>query len=160
MAAAEMPEDDDQGSIVNEIFSTAWMIASSDPEAIDNTFWQWVRTVADSCRTQDDWQRLLAVLLGISLDPRCDKTPVYGFRVGPNPAASHGLTGSARRRHTKLDGASAGEGASNRRRAAARSATNKHTRKQNRRRLRDLLDGAAEASVGEERALSRWLLDD
>ena len=155
-----MVEEDD-GSIVNEIFSTAWMIASSDPVSIDTAFWQWVRHVSDECRTPDDWQRLLAVLLGISLDPRGDKTPVYEFRVGPNPAASRGLQISAHRRHAKPDGSLATvETGSVRRRAVAKTVATKSSRKEKRRRLRALLDGSPEAVAGEERALSRWVLDD
>ncbi|KAL1524840.1 hypothetical protein AB1Y20_019720 [Prymnesium parvum] len=150
-----MESSEAEGSIVNEIFSLAWQIASADGE-VDTPFWQWVRLLADACRTPDDWERLRATLLGISLDPRMDKAPIYHFRVGANPAAAHGLRGSARRR-ARRGAAGGGEGAS--RRGARRVARREQSRER-RARLRELLDGEAEAEAGEWRALCAWLLEE
>ena len=76
---AAAPAEEDHGSIMNEVFTVAWQIASgpehapqSHPtlvrqssqltDAVDFPFWQAVRRVAETCRTTADWQRLLALL--------------------------------------------------------------------------------------------------
>ena len=166
-AAAE-----EHGSIMNEVFTVAWEIASGPQhaqqphptlvrqssqltDAVDWPFWQTVRRVAETCRTTGDWQRLLAVLLGISLDPFMNKSPLYSFGVAPNPAAVHGLRASrpARRRPPVAEGDS-----------SARLASSRHTsageRKAKRHRLRALCDGAAARHDGEQRELTLWLLGD
>ena len=166
-AAAE-----DHGSIMNEVFTVAWEIASGPQhaqqphptlvrqssqltDAVDWPFWQTVRRVAETCRTTGDWQRLLAVLLGISLDPFMNKSPLYSFGVAPNPAAVHGLRASrpARRRPPVAEGDN-----------SARLASSRHTsaseRKAKRHRLRALCDGAAARHDGEQRELTLWLLGD
>lgn len=161
------------GSIVNEVFAAAWRIARgdgqpSDPSLqpqVDHGFWKQVRLVAEQCRTQDDWQRLLALILGIALSPTLDKTPLYMFSTSANAATQGGLRPQrpSRRRRTE---ASAADGAGARRRrgaaALAREAVEarRTERRKNRRRLRSLLDGAKEKTLDEVRTLARWVLDD
>ena len=114
--------EEDHGSIVNEVFAVAWQIASGPEQeqqqptlkrqssqltdAVDWPFWQQVRRLGEACRTAEDWQRLLALLLGISLDPFMNKAPIYSFGVAPNPALAHGLRASrpARRRPARAEG--------------------------------------------------------
>ena len=154
---------EDHGSIMNEVFTVAWEIASGTQHAphptlrrqssqltdsVDWPFWQTVRRLTETCRTAEDWQRLLAVLLGISLDPVMNKSPIYSFGAAPNPAAAHGLRASrpARRRPPQAEGDH-----------AARLATSRHStsaeRKAKRHRLRALCDGAAARHDGEQREL-------
>jgi hypothetical protein len=158
-------EDEATGSIVNEVFAAAWRIARGDSQQVDTMFWQQVRLVAEQCRTQDDWQRLLALLLGIALNPSLDKTPLYMFSA--NAAAQHGLRPqrpSRRRRAEAYESDGAG-GPARRRRgpaALAREAieARRTERRRSRRRLRSLLDGAKERTPDEVRTLARWVLDD
>eukprot|EP00967_Tisochrysis_lutea_P122184 scaffold202002_cov28-Tisochrysis_lutea.AAC.2 len=168
-------EDDGvAGSIVNEVFATAWRIARGDgylPDdllrpPVDQYFWQQVRIAAEQCRTHDDWQRLLAVLLGISLSPTLDKSPLYSFLVSPNAAAEHGLRPQrpSRRRRAEATALS-GSSVCPRKRgpaALAREAieARRTERRKSRRRLRALLDGAKERQPDEVRTLARWVLDD
>ena len=162
--------EEDHGSIMNEVFSVAWEIAASTPDmsgptlvrqssnltdAVDWPFWQAVRALADACRTGEDWQRLLAVLLGISLDPAMNKNPIYMFTVAPNPAHAHGLRASrpARRRPPPA------EGAESHKRAAARHEA-RAERLAKRARLRALIGGAPPQHEREMQELALWLLDD
>eukprot|EP00965_Chrysotila_dentata_P114363 3779897-Pleurochrysis_carterae.AAC.1 len=78
------------GSIVNEVFALAWQIARgglpnsvavSNSNSIDQPFWMRVRLLAEQCESDTDWRRLRAVLLGISLDPRSDTTPLFAFSL-------------------------------------------------------------------------------
>ena len=169
---AAAPAEEDHGSIMNEVFAVAWQIASGPEhapqphptlvrqssqltDAVDWPFWQAVRRVAETCRTTADWQRLLALLLGISLDPFMNKSPLYSFSVAPNPAAVHGLRASrpARRRPPAAAGDSSAQRASSRH-------TSTGERKAKRQRLRALCEGAAARHDGEQRELTLWLLGD
>ena len=90
-------------SVRNQVFRVAWKIAlgtslpalkrqsSLISEAYDVAFYVHVQRLGERCRTAEDWERLLALLLGISLDPSMDTTPVWAFELAPNPAAAHGL---------------------------------------------------------------------
>merc|ERR1719446_5259 len=94
-----------ENSLLNEVFSVAWGIASRDG-AIDSDFWAHVRLLAERCRTDDDWQSLLGVLLQISLSdrpPPLDREPIYRWSIGRAP--STGLRAS-RPKRGQLDGSS------------------------------------------------------
>jgi len=163
----------DEVSVINKVFAVAWDIArtpstgrtlkrqsSQITEAVDDGFWQHVKLLADTCRTDDDWQRLLGVLHQISLDPRLDKRPIYQWSCGHG--AGRGLRGVVRRRRTvgaKGAGGEAG-GVVTGTAALSRRYTLQGDRAAKRKRLRSLLDGAAEEKKGEMADLSRWLLDD
>jgi len=168
-------DDESAGSIVNEVFAAGWRIARGDGQpadpsllqpAIDHAFWQQVRLVAEQCRIQDDWQRLLAVLLGISLSPVQEKSALYHFSVAPNPSAEHGLRPqrpSRRRRAeataargTRASGDGSTGGGLRRKRGAGATArvaieARIAERKKSRRRLRALLEGAKERTPDEVR---------
>ena len=76
-------------SVTNDVFRVAWTIArgttpthpalkrqsSLISEAYDVAFYVHVQRLGERCRTAEDWERLLALLLGISLDPSMDTTP-------------------------------------------------------------------------------------
>ena len=81
----------DGESLLNECFTVAWDIATSqnDSGEIDHAFWAHVRLLAEQCRTDDDWQSLLGVLLQISLSeqpPPLDREPIYRWTVGRAPS--------------------------------------------------------------------------
>ena len=112
-----------------------------------------MRRLGERCRTDDDWQSLLGVLLQISLSdrpPPLDREPIYRWSVGRLP--SSGLRASRPRRRR------AGEGASSADRAE-RQANLTGDRKAKRARLRAVLDGA-DSRPNELANLSRWVLDD
>ena len=174
--AAPPPTSPATGSIVNEVFEVAWRIArrcappskslhrqpSAITSAVDQRFWQRVRHLAEQCRTPEDWERLLAVLLAISLDPRLDTAPLFAFSFGPDGDADGLRASCPRRRRYKLGAqprSAAGTGSSSARRAADRRklATNRAVKRS---RLRAILDGAEEETKFELRALARWILDD
>lgn len=175
-AAAAPADDDAAGSIINEVFAVAWRIARGDqvadstlPQpAVDLIFFAHVRLIAEQC-TGDDLQRLLAMLLGISLNPRRDKSPLYSFSVAPNPAAEHGLRPQrpSRRRRAEASGrpdasGHAEDGSAGRRPHARQRAATQACLAERRRihkRLRSLLDGAA-AMSDEQRTLTLWVLND
>ena len=145
----------DGESLLNECFTVAWDIATSqnDSGEIDHAFWAHVRLLAEQCRTDDDWQSLLGVLLQISLSeqpPPLDREPIYRWTVGRAP--SLGLRAS-RPKRGQLDSAPTME-------RAARNTHVKGDRKAKRARLREVLDGAPEENPGEQAALARWVLDD
>ena len=82
-------------SVTNDVFRVAWTIArgttpthpalkrqsSLISEAYDVAFYVHVQRLGERCRTAEDWERLLALLLGISLDPSMDTTPVWAFEL-------------------------------------------------------------------------------
>lgn len=139
--------------ILNECFSVAWGIACRDG-TVDSAFWAHVRLLAERCRTDDDWQSLLAVLLQISLSDRpapLDREPIYRWTVGRLP--SSGLRASRPRRRRAGEGSSTVE-------KAARQAVLTGDRKAKRARLRAVLDGAPDAASNELPLLARWVLED
>ena len=137
---------------MNEVFATAWEIACKDGE-VDSAFWAHVRLLAERCRTDDDWQGLLGVLLQISLSdkaPPLDREPIYRWSI--DQRANHGLRAARpRRKRSQHNSAMA---------AAEQLRTVSLERKAKRARLRAVLDGAPDASVEERDELARWLLDD
>ena len=105
-------------SVRNQVFRVAWKIAlgtslpalkrqsSLISEAYDVAFYVHVQRLGERCRTAEDWERLLALLLGISLDPSMDTTPVWAFELAPNPAAAHGLRAASPSTRGRLVGRS------------------------------------------------------
>lgn len=149
LGTGKMVVASNEESVTNEVFSVAWGVACRDG-VVDSVFWAHVRLLAERCRTDDDWQSLLGVLLQISLSdqpPPYDREPIY--RWGISRAPSTGLRASRRLRR-KADGAAA----TDRQRVAAGD------RKAKRKRLREVLDGAPEVEAGEQAALARWVLED
>ena len=97
---------DSTTSLLNECFTVAWGVACKDG-AVDSAFWAHVRLLAEQCRTDEDWQSLLSVLLEISLSelpPPADREPIYRWSVGRLP--STGLRAS-RPRRKRADGPTA-----------------------------------------------------
>ena len=139
LGTGKMVVASNEESVTNEVFSVAWGVACRDG-VVDSVFWAHVRLLAERCRTDDDWQSLLGVLLQISLSdqpPPYDREPIY--RWGISRAPSTGLRASRRLRR-KADGAAA----TDRQRVAAGD------RKAKRKRLREVLDGAPEVEAGEQ----------
>ena len=137
--------------LLNEVFATAWEIACKDGD-VDSPFWAHVRLLAERCRTDDDWQGLLGVLLQISLSDKpapLDREPIYRWSV--DQRARHGGLRASRPRRKRADGQGAAE----------RHRNTTADRKTKRARLRLILDGGApEAPTIERDELARWVLDD
>ena len=170
-------------SVTNDVFRVAWTIArgttpthpalkrqsSLISEAYDVAFYVHVQRLGERCRTAEDWERLLALLLGISLDPSMDTTPVWAFELAPNPAAAHGLRAASpstrgrlvgrSRPHASSLGDSGGGGLHARERHDAYVAREAE-RRARRARLQELIEGAHEAYAGEQADLTSWVLAD
>ena len=164
-------------SVTNDVFRLAWTIArgttpthpalkrqsSLISEAYDVAFYVHVQRLGERCRTAEDWERLLALPLGISLDPSMDTTPVWAFELAPNPAAAHGLRAASpstrgrlvgrSRPHASSLGDSGGGGLHARERHDAYVAREAE-RRARRARLQELIEGAHEAYAGEQADLT------
>lgn len=138
--------------VLGEVFSTAWEIACGKDGEIDQAFWAHVRLLAEKCRSDEDFQGLLGVLLQISLSdrpPPFDREPIYRWNV--DQRARHGLR-PVRRKRADLQSTAA---------SAERHRSSTMSRKEKRERLRLILDGGApDATVLEKDDLARFVLDD
>ena len=137
---------------LGEVFATAWEIACGKDGDIDQAFWAHVRLLAEKCRSDEDFQGLLGVLLQISLSdrpPPFDREPIYRWNV--DQRARHGLR-PVRRKRADLQSTAA---------SAERHRSSIMSRKEKRERLRLILDGGApDATVLEKDDLARFVLDD
>ena len=137
---------------LGEVFATAWEIACGKDGDIDQAFWAHVRLLAEKCRSDEDFQGLLGVLLQISLSdrpPPFDREPIYRWNV--DQRARHGLR-PVRRKRADLQSTAA---------SAERHRSSTMSRKEKRERLRLILDGGApDATVLEKDDLARFVLDD